>query len=317
MHTFHTIPKEKPKVLIIGSGSKIAEALWRVCRRLPSIADWYFMTSGHSQYDNNMPPSTRCDFTNRKELKEYCLELQPNIIVNTAAYTNVDKAESERQLAWNVNVSGVENIVAVCRLVDAHLIHFSTDYVFDGVHGPYIETDMPHPLGYYAKTKLAGENACIGGNIDWTIIRTNVLYGATHLLKPDFVMWVLNKLTEKKPFGVVNDQFSNPTLIDDIAYFTNKIIHTRTKGLFHVGGADWCSRYDFAQMIAKVFKQDASLIQPITTVELHQAALRPMRGGMIPLKAEAMFGIRFSGIESGLFTMRRQLQIDGHHEWAL
>ncbi len=317
MYTFREIPEEKPKVLIIGSGSKIAEALWRVYKRLPYTDDVFFMTSGHSEYDHKMPPSDSCDFTNRKELKEYCLELQPNVIINTAAYTNVDKAESERQLAWNVNVSGVENIVAVCRLVDAHLIHFSTDYVFDGTHGPYTETDTPHPLGYYAKTKLAGENVCIGGNIDWTIIRTNVLYGATHLLKPDFVMWVLNKLAEKKPFGVVNDQFSNPTLIDDIAYFTHKIIRSRKKGLFHAGGADWCSRYDFARMIAKVFKQDESLIQPITTAELHQAAARPMRGGVIPFKAEATFGIRFSGIESGLLTMRRQLQMDGHHEWAL
>jgi dTDP-4-dehydrorhamnose reductase len=176
---------------------------------------------------------------------------------------------------------------------------------------------LPHPLGYYAKTKLAGENVCVGGNIDYTVIRTNVLYGATQDLKPDFVLWVLKKLAEKKPFGIVNDQFSNPTLIDDLGYLVEKILHVRAKGIFHAGGADWCSRYDFARMIAKVFKFDPDLIQPISTAELHQAAPRPMRGGVISFKAETQFGIRFSGIESGLLTMRRQLQIAGHHEWLV
>ena len=89
------------------------------------------------------------------------------------------------------------------------------------------------------------------------------------------------------------------------------------KGIFNAGGADWCSRYEFAKMIARVFKQQEELIHPITTAELHQIALRPMRGGVIPFKTETTFGIRFSGIESGLLTMRRQLQVAGHHEWAL
>lgn len=308
-----------PKILLVGAGSKTAEAILRVCMMSPEKRTIFSMSSGTSGYAK---PSLNhriieCNFTNRKHLKEYCLEIQPDIIINTAAYTNVDKAEVERQLAWNVNVAGVENLVAVSRLVDAHLIHFSTDYIFDGTNGPYSETDIPHPLGYYAKTKMAGENVCIGGNIDYTIIRTNVLYGATEKLKPDFVLWVLNKLAENKPFGVVNDQYSNPTLIDDLGYLVEKIIQSRAKGIFHAGGADWCSRYDFARKIADVFKYNSSLIQPITTTDLKQAAPRPMRGGVISFKAETQFGIRFSGIESGLFTMRRQLQAAGHHEWML
>jgi dTDP-4-dehydrorhamnose reductase len=309
--------QEIPKILIIGAGSKTAEAIQRVCAMSDKRQFWY-VTSGVSQYavpDN--VTTFQCDFTNRKAIKELCLQLQPDVIINAAAYTNVDGAEAERQQAWKVNVSGVENLVSVCRSIDAHLIHFSTDYVFDGAHGPYTETDTPHPLGYYAKTKLAGENVCIGGNIDYTIIRTNVLYGATLNLKPDFVMWTLGKLAQKKPFSVVNDQFSNPTFIDDLGYLVDKIIISRTKGMFHAGGADWCSRYDFAKMIAKIFKEDPDLIQQLSTHELQQAALRPMRGGVVSFKAETTFGIRFSGIESGLLAMRRQLQVAGHHEWLL
>lgn len=309
--------QELPKVLIIGAGSKTAEAIQRVCSMSDKRQFWY-VTSGVSQYA--VPDNVtmfQCDFTNRKAIKELCLLLQPDVIINTAAYTNVDGAEAERQQAWRVNVSGVENLVSVCRLIDAHLIHFSTDYIFDGVHGPYSETATPHPLGYYAKTKLAGENVCIGGNIDYTVIRTNVLYGATASLKPDFVMWTLGKLSQKKTFSVVNDQFSNPTFIDDLGYLVDKIIQSRTKGIFHAGGADWCSRYDFAKMIARIFKEDSDLIQSITTSELQQAAPRPFRGGLVSFKAETTFGIRFSGIESGLLAMRRQLQVAGHHEWLL
>lgn len=312
------IQKEKQIILIIGASSKSAEAIGRVLSMSHYPLHVLWLTSGTSPFIiPNNETIFQGDFTNRKEIKELCLHLQPNVIINTAAYTNVDSAETERQKAWQINVTGVENLVAACRLIDAHLIHFSTDYIFDGEHGPYLETDKPNPLGYYGKTKVAGENACIGGNIDYTLIRTNVLYGATKTLKQDFVMWTLKKLAEGKKFCVVNDQFSNPTFIDDLGYLVDKIIRSRTKGVFHAGGADWISRYDFAKMIAKIFREDDNLILPITTNDLHQAAARPMRGGVIPLKAETTFGIKFSGIESGLLAMRRQLQIAGHHEWAI
>lgn len=310
--------KDAERILIIGAGSKVAEAITRTLAMSPLKHDLCQITSGISKQSTpNGKTVFRCDVTNRKEIKDFCLNTQPTIIINTAAYTNVDKAETERQLAWQINVNAVENLVAVCRLIDAHLIHFSTDYVFDGEHGPYSETDKPNPLGYYAKTKMAGENVCIGGSIDHTIIRTNVLYGATKALKHDFVIWTLNKLSESKPFSVVDDQFSNPTLLDDIGYLVEKIIRRKAQGIFHAGGADWLSRFEFAQKIARIFRENEQLISRVKTAELHQAAPRPMRGGVIPYKAETMFGMKFSGVESGLFTMRRQLQIAGNHQWTL
>jgi len=313
-----TISPDKQTILIIGAASKSAEAIGRVLSMSHYPFRIFWITSGTTPFViPNNETIFQADFTNRKEIKELCLQLQPNFILNTAAYTNVDRAETERQKSWQVNVIGVENLVAVCRLTDAHLIHFSTDYIFDGAHGPYMETDKPNPLGYYGKTKVAGENVCIGGNIDYTLIRTNVLYGATKDLKQDFVMWTLKKLAEGKCFSVVNDQFSNPTFIDDLGYLVDKIIRSRVKGIFHAGGADWISRYEFAKIIAKIFREDASLIVPISTDDLQQIAPRPMRGGVITLKAETTFGMRFSGIESGLLAMRRQLQIAGHHNWTI
>ncbi|MDW8218966.1 MAG: SDR family oxidoreductase [Bacteroidota bacterium] len=306
------------RLLITGAGSKVAEAIARILLMSPLRHNLYFTTSGISGFAH--PDGEKiivCDVSNRKHLKELCLYIQPHVIINTAAYTNVDRAEIERQQAWKANVCIVENLVAVCRLVDAHLIHFSTDYVFDGEHGPYVETDTPNPLGYYAKTKLAGENVCIGGNIDYTIIRTNVLYGYTEQKKHDFVSWTLHQLDKGKPFYVVSDQFSNPTLIDDVGYMVEKIIRKRAQGIFHAGGADWVSRYDFARAIARIFRLPEDLVQPISTRELRQLAPRPMRGGVIAYKAEALFGMKFCGIESGLLTMKRQLQSAGCHAWIL
>jgi dTDP-4-dehydrorhamnose reductase len=305
------------KVVIIGAHSKVAEAIGRVIK-MANETQLYYISSQKNPH-SLIAESTvvSCDFTVRKDIKSVCIDIAPDIIINTAAFTNVDAAESDKQTAWRVNVIGVENLVAVCRTIDAHLIHFSTDYIFDGERGPYTETEIPHPLGYYGKTKLAGENICIGGNIDYTIIRTNVLYGAMKTSKPDFVYWVLDNLKTGQCFSVVNDQFSNPTFIDDIGYLADKITRTRTTGIFNAGGATWLSRYDFAYRIATIFKENSALILPISTSELQQAAQRPRYGGLITFKTETTFGIKFSSVESGLLAMRRQLQIAGDYRWQL
>jgi dTDP-4-dehydrorhamnose reductase len=308
--------RTEPVVLITGATSKTAEALARVLRGFGRKNLVFTSSQAHPPiyFDYTM---CRLDVTSRKDVKEFCLRLKPDFIIHTAAFTNVDACETERQKAWTVNVQSVEYMVQVCRLLDAHLIHFSTDYVFDGTEGPYSEIAIPRPLGYYAKTKLASENVCLTNSIEATVIRTNVLYGPTQSLKPDFVMWVLRKLAENKPFSVVDDQYSNPTLIDDLAYLVEKVLQTRQTGLFHSGGSEWENRFQTAQKVATVFKLNSHLISPMSTASLQQAAPRPMKGGLIPLKAETSFGMKFSGVESGLQMTRRHLQQFGHREWAL
>jgi dTDP-4-dehydrorhamnose reductase len=308
--------QSEPVILVTGANSKLAEALARVFRthgrKNVVFASSRPQTAVYYDY-----PTISLDITVRKDVKEVCLQWRPDFIINTAAYTNVDKAETERQASWTVNVSAVEHLLYGSRVIDAHFIHFSTDYIFDGESGPYTEEAQPRPLGYYARTKLASENICIGSNVHHTIIRTNVLYGATKLLKTDFVLWVLNKLAEGLPFSVVNDQFSNPTLLDDLAYMVERVIQTRKAGIFHSGGADWINRFQFAQKIAEVFKLQSEIMTPVSTAELQQTAPRPLKGGLIPFKAETALGIKFCGIESGLTTMRRQLQMMGHRRWML
>ena len=185
-------------------------------------------------------------------------------------------------------------------------MHLSTDYVFDGENGPYAETDTPAPINYYGKSKLAGENAIVTAGIDHAILRTNVVYGPPSA-RPDFVQWVIKALDAEKPITVVTDQFSNPTYVEDLAMAIIRVIERRKIGVYHVAGSDYLSRYEFARRIATFFRTNPDLIKPITTDELGQAAKRPLRAGLVTLKAETSLGLRFRGIESGLISLRHAM----------
>lgn len=296
--------EEQERIMIVGAQSKTAEAVERVL----SIETHYDILSVSRTPTETSQNTAIGDITDRKALKALCMKFRPTVIVNTAAYTDVDGSETNRQEAWTVNVKGVENLVQMCRLFDARLIHFSTDYVFDGTKGPYTEEDKPMPLGYYGKTKLASENICKTGNIPYSIIRTNVLYGSATSRHTDFVRWVLQKLIKNEPLRIVDDQYSNPTFIDDLGHAVELLIKRKRYGIYHISGADWINRWDFAKRIAKTFGYADSSIQPIKTAELQQASPRPMHGGLVTLKAETDLRMKMTGVESGLSTLKQRLQ---------
>jgi len=293
------------KITIIGAGSTTAAAL------IPMLLD---ETDAQLQLVSSNPTTTVnprvvadvVDIADRSALKDAVMRFMPEVIVNAAAMTNVDACEMERQLAWTLNVTVVEHLVRIARATDAHLVHLSTDYVFDGEAGPYTEEDLPAPINYYGKSKLAGENAITTAGIDHAILRTNVVYGPPSG-RPDFVQWVIKALDTSRPITVVTDQFSNPTYVDDLAMAIIRVVERKRTGLYHIGGADYLSRYDFARRIATFFKVSTDLIRPITTAELQQAAKRPLKGGLVSLKAQAMLGLRFRGVESGLVSVRHAM----------
>ncbi len=247
------------------------------------------------------------NLSNRNEVKKIIQDFCPDFIVNAAAFTNVDLSETERETAWKINVKGVEYIAEAARAIDAHLIHISTDYIFDGKNGPYLEKDIPNPLGYYARTKLASENTLKISGIKYTILRTNVLYGVTKYGRPDFVKWVVDSLREKKQIKIVTDQINNPTFIDDLVQAINKIIELHKEGIYNIGGSDFLSRYDFTLMIADFFNLDKSLIIPIKTEELNQSARRPLKSGLITIKAQSELGYKPHSITETLEIIKKEL----------
>jgi dTDP-4-dehydrorhamnose reductase len=249
------------------------------------------------------------DIKNRDEIKKLIYDYCPDFVVHTAAFTNVDQSEKLREEAWKINVKGVEYIAEAARAIDTHIIHISTDYVFDGKDGPYSENAKPNPVGYYGRTKLASENALRISGTFFTILRTNVLYGIAHNSRPDFVRWVVTSLNKKEKIRIVKDQINNPTFIDDLVQGINKIIEFKKTGIYNIGGKEFLTRYEFTIRIADFFNLDKKLITPITTEELNQPARRPLNSGLITLKAETELGYKPHTISESLAAMKKELNL--------
>jgi len=285
----------KRRVLLIGANGKLGNS---VARSLAGKAGLELLCSdsgeklisGGSEY-------TQTDITKRNSVKELFHKFFPDVVINTAGFTNVDACELNKELSWNVNVKGTENIAASAWAIDADLIHISSDYIFDGKEGPYTEEDVPHPISYYGRTKLAAENSLRTSGVRFTIFRTNVLYGSNSDLKPDFVRWAVKSLKEGLQIKIVTDQINNPTYIEDLTNVIIGAIDKETCGIFNIGGAEIINRYEFTCRIARYFKLDESLIIPIKTADLKQPAPRPLKSGLIIAKAVKELGYKPTEIE--------------------
>lgn len=297
----------KTRILIIGSNGMLGQRLTD-----------YFSASSNvellctSQEENSFIEDVEykpLDITNKQRVKDIVLDFFPDFVINAAAFTNVDKSESERELTWKVNVNGVENIALYSWTIDAHLIHISTDYIFDGKNGPYSEVDKPSPINYYGRSKLASENSIRTSGVRFTILRSNVLYGPAKFGRPDFVKWVVESLSSHKEIRIVKDQYNNPTFIDDICFAISKIIEYKKEGIYNIAGPEILSRLEFTNRIADYFMLDKSLIKSIVTEELKQPAPRPLKSGLITLKAETELGYKPTSITDSFAIIKKYLNL--------
>lgn len=295
-------------IAIIGGNSKVASAIIELFIK-ETTWKLYIYSMTLNQVSNDRIQYKAIPYTEPKLWKDEFLSIRPDYIINTAAMTNVDACEDKKQEAWAINAIFAEQLSRIALIIDAHLIHFSTDYVFDGAKGPYSEQDQPRPISYYGKSKLAGENAVLKSHAKNTVIRTNVVYGLTNDKQQDFVKWVLNSADAERQMNIVDDQYSNPTLTDDLALAVKRIIEKKRCGIYHIGGNTQCNRLEFALEIAKIFHLDTSLFIPIKTKDLHQPAQRPLISGLINLKAHTDLGISFSTITEGLVRLRHQMHV--------
>jgi len=248
----------------------------------------------------------KLDLTDRRAVREIIMGYEPGYVINTGAMTDVDGCESQKEKCWKINVESVENIAYAARKSGAKIVHLSSDYIFDGKAGPYSEISAPNPVGFYGKSKLASENILISSELDYAIVRTMVLYGSGVQVRRNFVTWLIEKLKQDEKVTIVTDQVGSPTLADDLAGAILKIIEYKKWDIYHISGSELIDRYNFALKIADIFKLDKSLISSITTPELKQPALRPLKSGFIIDKAKAELGIEMSSAEEGLKILKKQ-----------
>lgn len=297
----------KKRVLIVGSNGMLGQRLTEYYLGKENIE--LFAASAEERSFIDGVNYSQMDLTKKNEVKKIIFDFYPDVIINVAAYTNVDGCETNKELAWSVNVVGVNNLAHYGWTSDAHLIHISSDYVFDGADGPYGEKDKVNPISYYGRTKLASENAVKSSGVRAAIIRTNVLYGPAKYGRPDFVKWVVTSLREEKEIKIVTDQINNPTYIDDLVDAIRRIVEYGKEGIYHIGGKEFLSRYDFTMRIVNYFGLNGKLVTPIKTRELNQPAPRPLKSGLYTLKAESELGYSPLEMEETFYLMKKELNL--------
>jgi dTDP-4-dehydrorhamnose reductase len=297
------------KILLTGANGLLGQAVISIFSResdfdviATSVEPELYTNEGNYSYE-------QLDITVKDSVKQTIKRHNPDVIINCAAFTDVDKCETERELCWKLNVDAVKNLIIASRISDSKVIHISTDYIFDGKNGPYTEDSTPNPVSFYGRSKLASENALTTSGIDYVILRTIVLYGTGIKVKSNFALWLINNLSTNKPVNIVTDQIGNTTVSNDLAYGILKCAEQDAYGIYNIAGKDIISRLDFTYNLCEIFGFDKSLVNPILTSDLNQPAPRPLKSGLITLKAETELGIKPMDSKEGLQLLKYQMRM--------
>ena len=225
--------------------------------------------------------------------------------------TNVDLCEDEKAACDALNVDAVQYLADACACIDAHLIHISTDFIFDGEDGPYKEEDEPNPLSYYGLSKLNSEQLLYAHKVKWSILRTIIVFGVgENLSKGNIVLWAKGALEKAEPLNIIDDQFRAPTLAEDLAEACILAAKKKAYGIYNASGKDIMSIYEIVERIAKYYGNTTENLNKISTATLNQKAGRPPRTGFILDKAKEVLGYNPHGFEECLAIIKTQLNQD-------
>jgi dTDP-4-dehydrorhamnose reductase len=295
-------------VLITGANGLLGQKLVKLYNDHPEVN---IIATGRGA--NRNPPGSysyrSLDITSENEVDKIIAETQPDVIINTAAMTQVDQCETEKEACWILNVTAVKHLIKASAKHHCFLIHLSTDFIFDGEAGPYKEDDLPNPLSYYAESKLASEKLLLESQLKYAIVRTQLVYGIVpDMSRSNIILWVKKSLEEGKNIKVVNDQWRTPTLAEDLAKGCALIAEKRAEGIFHISGEDLLTPYEMAMATCEFFQLDKSQIEEVDGSIFQQAAKRPPRTGFILDKAKRELGYQPVSFKEGIAVLKSQLQ---------
>ncbi len=282
------------KILITGSSGLLGICLLESFGR-----DYDILGASRNPSDHS---TLTFDISDKDDTISHISDIKPDLVIHSAAITDVDYCELNKEEAWKTNVEGTRNIVDACLKTGCKLIYVSTDYVFDGEKGMYKEDDETKAVNYYGLSKLEGEKIVVGSGLPNVIARTSVLYGG-YDRRLTHATWMIDKLGKNEEIKMATDRYKCPTLTDNLSEMIKDLHEKDVTGIYHTSGSERISMYDFAVNIAEVFDLDQDLIKPQTTTEFKQPAKRPVDSSLDVSKAEKL-GIEIFNTIEGLEYMR-------------
>ncbi len=297
------------KILVTGSNGLLGQKLITLISKEKEF-ELIATSKGENRVADLFPEMNyySLDICNRNQVLDLIEKINPEFIINTAAMTNVDQCEDERELCWDLNVNAVKYLVEASEKNNCFLVHLSTDFIFDGENGPYDESAEPNPLSYYGESKLEAEKIILASSIRYAIARTVLVYGIVHnMSRSNIILWVKKSLEEGQKIKVVNDQFRTPTLAEDLAMGCYLICKKEATGIFNISGYELLTPYEMAMATASFFKLDKELIQEVDSSVFTQRAQRPPRTGFILDKAKKQLAFKPLSFSEGIEVLSRQI----------
>jgi len=299
----------KKTILITGANGLLGQKLVELLVQESSV-DLIATAKG----ENRLPNAAgyryvSLDITHADEINTVFDQYQPNVVIHTAAMTNVDTCESDQAGCEVLNVTAVSYLIDACQKHDTFLCHLSTDFIFDGEEGPYTEDAIPNPISIYGESKLRAEKLIEASSIRWAIARTVLVFGiVSDMSRTNIILWVKKSLEEGKQINVVTDQFRTPTLAEDLAIGCWLIAQKEAEGIFNISGSDFLTPYEMAIKTATFYGLPTELIKQADSSTFSQPAKRPPRTGFILDKAIRELGYQPRTFDEGIALMSKQIK---------
>ena len=296
------------KVLITGSNGLLGQYL---VQKLAGNPDYEVIATGRGANRLRMKEGYAYESVNLADeaaVKGLVDRHKPDAIIHSGAMTQADDCERNKDACWMANVSATRFLLHAAEKAGSFFLFLSTDFVFDGLAGPYREDDPVNPINYYGASKAAAERIVKQAKIPWAIARTVLVYGvADDPRRSNIIGWVKTNLEQKKKIKVVVDQWRTPTLVQDLAEGCKLIIDKKAEGVFHLSGKDMLTPYDMAEKVADYLELDKKLFEKVDASSFRQPAQRPAKTGFVIDKAEQALGFAPHSFEDGLKIVVEQL----------
>lgn len=241
------------------------------------------------------------DITDPQNVRDVLEKYKPSVVIHTAAMTQVDDCEFKKEECDLLNVNAVKHLAELSSELTFHLVHLSTDFIFDGTKPMYTETDEAKPLSYYGWSKLEAEKMVVEHAKSWSILRTILVYGqVADMSRSNIILWTFNTLKDQKAAKVVYDQFRTPTLAEDLAMGCFLAADQKAQGIFNIAGKDYVSIIELVEKVATMYGFSTENIEKVSSDTLNQPAKRPPITGLNIQKAHEILGYEPHSLEEGI-----------------